>query len=110
MLQRIDPEGVNTRAYIADLGSMIVHDRSGAAVTASEMPRLKPFIPKSTDTAEAVQDKLKRFIRAFEQENNLYNETYGKEQGYRPRSKASPSTAVTHPSHPGFSVAPAGAP
>jgi len=110
MLQRMDPEGVNTRAYIADLGSMIVHDRSGAAVTASEMPRLKPFIPKSTDTAEAVQDKLKRFIRAFEQENNLYNETYGKEQGYRPRSKANPSTAVTHPSHPGFSVAPAGAP
>jgi hypothetical protein len=88
MLQRIDPEGVNTRAYIADLGSMIVHDRSGAAVTASEMPRLKPFIPKSTDTAEAVQDKLKRFIRAFEQENNLYNEAYSKEQGYRPRSNA----------------------
>jgi hypothetical protein len=52
------------------------------------MPRLKPFIPKSTDTAEAVQDKLKRFIRAFEQENNLYNEAYSKEQGYRPRSNA----------------------
>ena len=94
MLQRMDPEGVNTRAYIADLGSMIVHDRSGAAVTASEMPRLKPFIPKSTDTAEAVQDKLKRFIRAFEQENNLYNETYSKEQGYHPRSKANALTAA----------------
>jgi len=35
-----------------------------------------------------VQDKLKRFIRAFEQENNLYNEAYSKEQGYRPRSNA----------------------
>jgi hypothetical protein len=91
MLQRMDPEGVNTRAYIADLGSMIVHDRSGAAVTASEMPRLKPFIPKSTDTTEAVQDKLKRFIRAFEQENNLYNEAYSKDQGYRPRANANAS-------------------
>ena len=91
MLQRMDPEGVNTRAYIADLGSMIVHDRSGAAVTASEMPRLKPFIPKSTDTTEAVQDKLKRFIRVFEQESNLYNEAYSKEQGYRPRSNANQS-------------------
>jgi hypothetical protein len=33
LLNRVDSGGVDTRAAIADLGSMVIHDRSGAAVS-----------------------------------------------------------------------------
>jgi len=65
VLQRTDPEGVATRAALADLGSMIIHDRSGAAVTAAEFPRLRPFIPTVTDDAATAQKKLDRFVKEF---------------------------------------------
>ncbi len=64
-LQRFDPTGVDTRAAIADLGSMIIHDRSGAAVTAAEYPRLRPFIPKVTDDADTARKKLVRFSTEY---------------------------------------------
>jgi len=59
-LNRVDPEGAMTRADIGDIGSMIIHDRSGAAVTVAESPRLMPFIPLITDKAEIAEKKLKR--------------------------------------------------
>lgn len=65
VLNRIDPAGVDTRAAIADLGSMVIHDRSGAAVTAAEFPRLAPFIPSPTDDAETVQKKLRQFVSSY---------------------------------------------
>lgn len=71
LLNRVDPKGDMTRAAIADLGSMIIHDRSGAAVTASEYPRLRPFIPLATDKPDVARNKLARFVseyRAIQQE------------------------------------------
>lgn len=65
ILQRVDKEGVDTRAAIADLGSLIIHDRSGAAVTAAEQPRLKPFIPQVTDDPATVKKKLEGFVRTY---------------------------------------------
>jgi len=59
-LQRMDPSGVSARADIADIGSMVIHDRSGAAVTVSEAPRLRPFIPTVTDTPDTIRRKLTR--------------------------------------------------
>lgn len=64
-LARLDPRGVTTRAAIANMGSLIIHDRSGAAVTAAEYPRLRPFIPKVTDNAETVTKKVNNFIREY---------------------------------------------
>lgn len=58
--QYTNPEGVVSRAAVANIGSLKLHDRSGAAVTASEFPRLKPFIPKSTDKPEAAIAKLNK--------------------------------------------------
>jgi hypothetical protein len=84
ILNRMDPKGVDTRAAIADLGSMVLHDRSGAAVTASEYPRLQPFIPTATDDADTAAKKLKRFIQVYEQESQALGETYSKDQGYKP--------------------------
>jgi spore germination cell wall hydrolase CwlJ-like protein len=59
-LQYTDPEGVHLRAGIADLTSQQFHDRSGASVTLSESPRLKPFLPAPTDTVAALRTKLER--------------------------------------------------
>jgi hypothetical protein len=81
--QYTDPEGVEARAGVADVGSLILHDRSGAAVTASETPRLRPFIPSASDTPEVAKKKLARFRELYEEEANLLSQTYGKSQGYR---------------------------
>lgn len=66
ILNAIDPSGVNTRAAVGDLGSMVIHDRSGAAVTASEFPRLRPFIPLATDSPEVAKKKTARFVKEYE--------------------------------------------
>ncbi|SFM64624.1 hypothetical protein [Rugamonas rubra] len=70
LLNRLYPGGTETRANISDVGSLILHDRSGAAVTAAESPRLMPFIPLATDDAETAKKKLSRFKQIFEAETN----------------------------------------
>jgi hypothetical protein len=70
LLNRVSPEGTETRANISDVGSLILHDRSGAAVTAAESPRLMPFIPLATDDNVTAAKKLARFKQAFEAETN----------------------------------------
>lgn len=81
---RQDPQGVAARAAIADLGSLVIHDRSGAAVTAAEFPRLRPFIPQVGDSAETVMTKLARFREVYREELEAQYSTYGPSQGYRP--------------------------
>ena len=66
--QRLDPEGVDARAMIANVGSLILHDRSGAAVTVSEWPRLAPFIPRMGDNAATARRKLQLLRKAMETE------------------------------------------
>lgn len=83
VLNRYDPEGVDTRAAVTDLGSMILHDRSGAAVTVSEYPRLAPFIPLPTDDPASAMKKLKRFKQIYEQESSMLADTYSPANGYR---------------------------
>jgi hypothetical protein len=56
--QYVDPEGVTTRAAVSNIGSMKLHDRSGAAVTISEFPRLAPFIPSPGDKPDVAKQKL----------------------------------------------------
>lgn len=84
ILNRIDEAGVDARGAIADLGSMVIHDRSGAAVTAAEFPRLAPFIPQATDDPTTVKKKLERFWQVYRQEAEVLGSIYSKEQGYRP--------------------------
>jgi len=69
LLQRADPRGTAARSLIANIGSLEIRDRSGAAVTAAEFPRLRPFIPNLTDTAETVRTKLRQMKRIIEEEN-----------------------------------------
>lgn len=84
VLNRIDPQGVDTRAIIADLGSMVIHDRSGAAVTAAEFPRLAPFIPTEKDDQATVLKKLNNFKRVYGEILRDQQSAYGPEMGYKP--------------------------
>ena len=83
LLNRLDPQGVSARAEIADIGSLILHDRSGAAVTASESPRLMPFIPLPTDDNAPALKKLGRLKLELENETKAMRDIYSKEQGYK---------------------------
>jgi soluble lytic murein transglycosylase-like protein len=78
------PEGVNARALIADIGSLKLHDRSGANITASESPRLSPFIPAMSDPPDVIKTKLENFKREYINELNDMNSAYGAESGYAP--------------------------
>lgn len=81
ILQRTDPQGVETRAAIANLGSMVIHDRSGAAVTAAEFPRLRPFIPTHTDDPATVKKKLSQFVSEYRKVVDEMSDFYS-EAGY----------------------------
>jgi hypothetical protein len=83
LLNRVDPSGVNARAEIADIGSLKIHDRSGAAVTASESPRLMPFIPLATDDRDTALKKLQRLKLEINNSSAAMKEIYSTEQGYR---------------------------
>ena len=65
-MQRLDPAGVEARAFVADLAGQKIHDRSGAAVSVGESERLKPYVPSATDTPETVVKKLKGFKAEYE--------------------------------------------
>jgi len=82
VLNRTDPKGIDARAGIADIGSLVLHDRSGAAVTASESPRLMPFIPLITDDIKTATKKLKRMLEIAKDDQLGLTQTYSKEQGF----------------------------
>lgn len=101
--QRLDPGGVDARAAVANIGSLLIHDRSGAAVTAAEAPRLMPFIPQVTDTPEAAIKKLRGLRRQYENANSEIEVSYGEDSGYSPLAankarapSAPPPSAVQH--------------
>lgn len=87
-LQRIDPEGVDARALISNIGSLKIHDRSGAAVTAAETPRLKPFIPSAKDNAETVKKKLNGLKAEAQRMDDEYRAAF---PGTRPAASGSGS-------------------
>lgn len=101
VLNRIDESGVDTRAEVADIGSMKIHDRSGAAVTVSESPRLMPFIPLTTDPAGVAIRKLTRLKEEVKRMQQGLSDTYSKDQGYKPSpisARAAPAPAAAAPS------------
>lgn len=81
-LNWLDPKGVDARAAVGDLGSLIIHDRSGAAVTAAEFPRLRPFIPLSSDSPEVARKKVQRFKTEYQNIQQEMTDFY-KESGYK---------------------------
>lgn len=95
LLNRVDPDGVEARAAIADLGSLVIHSRSGAAVTAAEFPRLAPFIPSAKDDADTVKKKLRAFATVYREEQEALRSAYSKETGYKEFNKQQRGSGVT---------------
>lgn len=62
------PADIQTRAMIGDIGSLVIHNRTGAAMSKSEWERLKAFIPKTTDTPAAAIERLKQLRTQIEDE------------------------------------------
>jgi hypothetical protein len=92
-----------------------VHDRSGAAVAASEAPRLMPFIPQATDDAETVIKKLKQLKTQIEIEQSGILDFYSQEQGYKPslyhkRQSASVESAAPAAAKPAAAKTPSDIP
>ena len=80
---RIDKEGTQLRALVADIGSMKIHDRSGAAVTVSEFPRLRPFIPSIADDAATIRSKLANFRAVYVESLADATNYFGPDNGYK---------------------------
>lgn len=99
-----DPNGTATRAMVQDIGSLKLHDRSGASVTVGEMPRLAEFIPSVGDSKEVATKKLNNLRREIELNNSEIRD-YADSQGYRPgpeyvhrpRTTAEPAPTQTGP-------------
>jgi hypothetical protein len=102
--QRLDADGVDARAALANIGSLLIHDRSGAAVTAAESPRLMPFVPQVTDRADAAIKKLRALRRQYENANSEIEVAYGQDSGYSPvgaaQSGGHSAPAATAAAHP----------
>lgn len=103
--QRTDPGGVAARASLANIGSLKLHDRSGAAVTAAESPRLMPFIPSIKDNVDVARTKLRKLAEQITIETQLLEQsggggagTGGGRGGPPPNAAASatPSAGGTH--------------
>ncbi len=109
LLNRLDPNGVDTRAAIADLGSMVINDRSGAAVTAAEFPRLAPFIPSEKDDPDTARKKLQNFARNY---GALVNDTeeFYRAGGYNVPGEQEPQPANRPAATQAQPAQPAGAP
>jgi hypothetical protein len=103
VMQRIDPNGIPVRAAVANIGSKVLHDRSGAAVTIGEQPRLIPFIPQPFDTADAAIKKLEGLRQQYLNANAEIDTAYGEDTGYAPlggMNRQQPQQQSNRPSAP----------
>jgi hypothetical protein len=89
--QRTDPKGVSVRAQLANIGGAKFHEISGAAVSLGEAKRLTPFIPQATDGPGAALQKLQNLRREYQTVNDMLQQTYSKDQGFKPSAGARPA-------------------
>jgi len=83
ILNRTDKAGTAARAALAELAATKVHDLSGAAVSASEFARLKPFLPQPTDDAATLKTKLNNMRAEIQDIMQMTNSIYSESQGYK---------------------------
>lgn len=82
-----DPDGIDARARLGQIGGIIIKDTSGAAVSLSEDQRLAKWVPLITDTPKAALGKLRNLERELKQRNQAMDGTYSEDQGFRPFSQ-----------------------
>jgi hypothetical protein len=99
-VNRVMPGGAEARAGLADIGSMIIHDRSGAAVTVGEMEKLKPFIPTVYDDPASAQMKIQRLQTEIEDMLRDYSQTYSGDQNYKENPVVKQAVGAIRPRAP----------
>lgn len=99
-----DPAGVETRAAIGKIAGQIIHDVSGAAVTLSEEPRFRPYVPSLKDNAATALKKLRNLRQLAASSLDDYQSQYSEDQGYRPFGGAGGKPAVPAPAPSGFKI------
>lgn len=87
VMQRADAQGVRPRAIVSDIGSLKIHDRTGAAMSVGEAQRLKPFIPGATDDAATILTKLENLRNEYVDKNGGMEGYYGGDMGFKPLPK-----------------------
>lgn len=92
-----DPNGTDFRARIGQIGGIIIKDTSGAAVSLSEDERLSKWVPKVDDAPETVRSKLANLRRELMQRNQVMEQTYTEDQGFRPLHTATTSGTTIPP-------------
>jgi hypothetical protein len=84
ILQNSNPKGNAIRAQLGQIGGIIIHDISGAAVGVKEDERLSKWVPRDTDTPDAAVTKLRQLRNNIIQKNSAMDDTFSEDQGYRP--------------------------
>lgn len=69
----------DARALVSRLGSVQIHNLTGAAMAAQEWERLKGSIPTNTEHSAAILSKLRAMRKVIQQENEAISMTYGVE-------------------------------
>lgn len=93
IIQRTDEKGVTPRAKVSEIGAQKFHDISGAAISASEAPRLLPFIPTPKDSAKTVKEKLLNLRKEYDNNNNQIKQLFNPTNGFKAFPELSPVTA-----------------
>jgi hypothetical protein len=83
-MQRMYPESTDVRSKYFGVGAAKRHDITGAAMSATEAPELKPFIPSATDTKQAAQAKLQSLRNEILRNNAIIEGMYGDTNTYAP--------------------------
>ena len=105
VMQLADPQGVDPRSAVADIGAEKIHDLSGAAVMASEAPRFSPFVPTAIDTPDKIKKNLQRMRKNLVDLETERAKTFGKDSGFKAQLKGPeiPETVTPSPVS-GFSI------
>lgn len=90
VLNRMFPEGVGTRSGLQNVGSLILHDRFGSALTKTELQRAG-FIPYDTDNARTALDKLQKLKEYIAMESGFLQEQVGELAAPNPGNAPAPN-------------------
>ena len=77
-------QGKELRAKVANIGSLLLLERSGAAVTESEFQRARPFVPQTGNLQESLVSKLKRIESVMADAVKNIRGHYSRENNYLP--------------------------
>lgn len=86
--QRWDPEGVKARALVAKISAVKIHDLTGATQTVGEVARLRPFLPRTSDTPQVIKQKLELLRGEIANMLTQAEQSYSPERGYKPGNVA----------------------